>query len=523
MTKYVSKDNFQSYHTELKKYIDNILENTLDLLTYGVSWNPNNSDPHLTRVGNMTYHKSLPIQNGMKGCIAQPKNNGKIMYYLNHNDWRFKEIPDYLRDKAITSNTITDDVFKDLKYELQYVKINDTVYQIKSINTETKTATLDNTIEDDTYTIELGSCTNGYDGEVMVEVPEFWIRSWDSDTKQEVRISPVYIDGTWEHQKHTLIGAYRATVLNTVPTNMGYLSTLVTNSAISVVNVHDYCRGGGNRTDYDQYLSTDIFRTDLGKPITVISISSMRKYAKNAGQQLLDYYQYKNIFYWLWVIEYANFNSQENYTSELTEEGYHKGGMGIGITTYNNAYYNYQKPLTPCGYGNSLGNGTGLVSLTIPEFTYNSNKVQEAQTMQMPRWRGFDNPFGDIMTILDGIFMSTESSHPVYACKDTINYADTNKYSKIGNLIDSKENYGFIKKLDLKEDAQLLVKELGATQTTGLCDYYQSYDRNYYSIKFQVGGTYYDYRNAGIWEIYLCDAFDSDNYISSFRTSYVLN
>ena len=32
--------------------------------------------------------------------------------------------------------------------------------------------------------------------------------------------------------------------------------------------------------------------------------------------------------YWLWVIEYANFNSQETYNEELTETGYRQGGMG---------------------------------------------------------------------------------------------------------------------------------------------------------------------------------------------------
>jgi hypothetical protein len=33
----------------------------------------------------------------------------------------------------------------------------------------------------------------------MVEVPEFWIKSWDTDTRREVRITPTYIDDSWEH------------------------------------------------------------------------------------------------------------------------------------------------------------------------------------------------------------------------------------------------------------------------------------------------------------------------------------
>jgi len=64
------------------------------------------------------------------------------------------------------------------------------------------------------------------------------------------------------------MSAYRATLLRTVPKNMGYLSTFdSTNYLISVANTHDYCRGGANSSDYDSYLSTDRFRTDLGKPV----------------------------------------------------------------------------------------------------------------------------------------------------------------------------------------------------------------------------------------------------------------
>lgn len=36
----------------------------------------------------------------------------------------------------------------------------------------------------------------------------------------------------------------------------------------SVVNTTEGYRGGGDRANFDQYLSTDKFRTDLGKPRT---------------------------------------------------------------------------------------------------------------------------------------------------------------------------------------------------------------------------------------------------------------
>lgn len=461
--KYLTQDTLKQYDTALKEHIDSVF--TDDLTSYGVSWKPNVGDPHLTRVGNMTYHKSLPIQNNMKGCIAQMKDGVKIIYYLHHNDWRFKEHPDYLYNKQVTDNTITDDVFKDLKYEHQYVKINNNVLQVKSINTKTKTATIE-TIESGTYDIELGSCTNGYDGEVMVEVPEFWIKSWDTDTRREVRITPTYIDDSWEHQPHILVAAYHDTVLNTVPENMGYLSQLEVNSAVSVANIHDYCRGGSNAATYDQYLETDRFRTLLGKPRTFISRDTMRIYCRKAGKEILSYLQYKRIIYWLYVIEYANFNSQEEFNEELTSEGFRQGGLGMGITGINYDYwhfYNNNCSLVPNGYINEFGNRTNTKAITIVIPTVDGGESISSITMQVVRWRGFDNPFGDIWTNLDGIIINSldivavnnKKYIKVYATDDPLFYSDSD-YSKMRvvglQLLDS----GKIKEWDLGNTAEII-------------------------------------------------------------------
>ena len=97
-----------------------------------------------------------------------------------------------------------------------------------------------------------------------------------------------------------VIDAYCCTLDRTLPVNL---------KAKSVVNTTAAFRGGGNRTDYDKYLSTDSVRTDLGKPTTNISRSTFRTYARNAGSELLCYEYYKWVFYWLFVIEYATFNS----------------------------------------------------------------------------------------------------------------------------------------------------------------------------------------------------------------------
>ena len=483
-----------------------------EVLGYGVQFDVAVSDPHLTRIGNMSLHKSLPIQSQLKGCIAQ---GDKVIYWLNESDWRFrKEVITKSVELTVAGDvyTMVADVFSTLQYDKQWVKVDGVACQISSIDTGTNTATLlvnDQlkalSLESATKSIELGAVLNGYDGTVRVYCPAFYIKSTVDGNVAKVWLSTVKIDDTYTYQPEILVDAYRSTVLNTVPENMGYLTTLTVNSAISVVNTNAYCRGGGNRSDSDQYLATDPFRTDLGKPRTNISRATMRTYSRNANSQMLSYDQYKNIFYWLYVVEYANFNSQEAYNATLTDEGYRQGGMGASITTMDkwNEYNGYY-PLTPCGYGNTLGNRTGLVSLTIPEFTYGTdNTVRAAQTMQMARWRGFDNPFGDLWTNLDGIIIDADAdNHPnnmnyVYTCQDASKYADTlnDSYVKVGEEIHQD---GYTKSFDLGDAAHIIPHVMGGNTTQYICDYHWTGGKDRTLRTLLVGGGAYTGTAAGL-------------------------
>lgn len=483
-----------------------------EVLAYGVQFDMTVADPHLTRIGNMSLHKSLPIQSQLKGCIAQ---GDKIIYWLNESDWRRRKEPIIKSVEAISTGedtyTIVDNVFSTLQYDKQWVWLDGLDCKVISIDTSTNTATIRVTdptegisvASNNTVELELGAVLNGYDGTVRVYCPAFYIKSTVDGNIAKVWLSTVKIDGTYTYQPEILVDAYRSTALNTVPKNMGYLSTLPVNSAISVVNTNAYCRGGGSRSSHDTYLEIDPFRTDLGKPRTALPIAIMRKYSGYAKSQPLSYDQYKNIFYWLYVVEYANFNSQEAYNATLTDEGYRQGGMGTGITNMKYwSQYNQMFPLTPCGYGNILGNRTGLVSLTIPQFTASGNDV-DVQTMQMPRWRGFDNPFGDIETNLDGIIIDADldnrlsKMHYVYTCQDASKYADTlnDSYGKVGEEIPQS---GYPRSFDLGDAAHIIPHVIGGNSTKYICDWHQAVYKSKSLCKLVVGGEASNSLSAGL-------------------------
>ena len=390
-----------------------------DLYSYGVEWDSTVSDSTLTRIGNPLLHKSLPVQSAYRGCIAK---GSEIQYYLYPDNWEYKE-------DGVTPSVL-----------------------------------------------------DGTDGTVRVHTPKFYGKSGTNGTKSWVRISTVKIDDSWVEVPETVIDANRCTVINTVPLDKGYLSTLPVNSAVSVVNTSVELRGGGNRSANDTYLSTDKFRTDLGKPRTAVNRATMRTYAKNAGSELLCYEYYKWIFYWAWVIEYATFNSQATYNEELTAEGYHQGGLGPGVTDWSNAAtswsgYNGTYPITPCGYCNEFGNFTGVKDLVIPESeSTDGSSTVTTHTFHVPRWRGFDNPFGDIQTNLDGIILErTAANEPsnVYTTTGSSKFGDDNTAK--GNMTIAGIEVatdGYIKEFDLGNTGEIIPSAVGGNTTTYMCDYH---------------------------------------------------
>lgn len=462
--------------------LSNMFTGLEELLAYGVEWKDSVADPHLTRIGNMSLHKTLPIQSQLKGCIAQGE---KVMYWLDQNDWRYRKDPIIMPYTCNTeSSIIYSESISSLLAEGMYIKVlypnSDSIVGLGCVtfvsnnevyfNWETPGAKWQSGMK---YDIEIGSRLDGYDGTVRVYCPSFYIKSQIIGDTRRVWLSTVKIDNTWQHQRAILIDAYRSTILHTVPENMGYLSSLPVNSAVSIVNTSDYCRGGSNRASYDQYLkgsstvTEDICKTDLGKPITGLSRPTMRTYSRNAGSEMLSYNQYKNIFYWLYVIEYANFNCQEAYTSTLTTEGYHQGGLGNGVTTIEWqawSQYNGSNPLTPCGYGNTIGNKTSTRKITCGTETFN-----------VPRWRGFDNPFGDIYTILEGAVVKCENasrSSFFYTTDDVSEYSDVVGNKTIAGI--ECTGQGFIREFDLGTTAEIIPSSHGGDATTGKCDYHCS-------------------------------------------------
>lgn len=324
---------------------------------------------------------------------------------------------------------------------------------------------------------------DGTDGDVMIRIPRFYGKSGSNGNKRWVRISTVKVDASWTEIPEMFISAYRITTF--VDSDKGKVA--------SVVNTTEGYRGGGDRANFDQYLSTDKFKTDLGKPRSGISRAAARTMANNSGQELLCYEFYKWIFYWNYVIEYANFNSQKEFNSELTSDGYHQGGLGPGLTTWDQSSwgtYNGNYAITPCGYTNEFGNFSGVkaIQLKSPEKTLYAN-----------RWRGFENPFGDIWTNLEGIVIKRDTAKAnsnVYTTTDVSKYGDDYSLFDIAGVEIAKD--GYIGTFDLGSKAEIIPSSITGSESTYKCDYHSCNADSIENRTLLVGGNAYGGGRAGL-------------------------
>lgn len=125
----------------------------LDQISYGIEWDITVADSACTRIGNMSMHRTLPIQSAFKGCVAK---GNKIQYYLDPNDWS---------KKADGSPSVLD----------------------------------------------------GTDGDVRVDTGNVWYyKGFENGNKRQFRMSLTKVDDTWTEVPKLLISAWGITLDRTI-------------------------------------------------------------------------------------------------------------------------------------------------------------------------------------------------------------------------------------------------------------------------------------------------------------------
>lgn len=403
-------------YSALKEKADK--DNIKNILAYGVQWDTTKSTPDCIRIGNPELHRTLPIQESLKGCIFK---DGEVKYYLDPTDWTKKADG--------SGNALLD----------------------------------------------------GTDGDVMVHHMKFYGYSEADGDLRRVWISTFKISDDWQEISEGVVSAYRLT------TDASDSSKVL---GRSVINTTTAFRGGGNRPDYDAYLDTDPFRSDLGKPRTSIARSTFRTYVRNNNLELLDYETYKWIFFWLPVIEYSTFDIQRAFNASLTTGGLHQGGLGPGVTNVNYnkwSSYNGNYPIVPCGYTNEFGNQSGVKDYTFPII---DGTTDPATSIQVNRYRGIEQPFGDVWTNLDGVlsqYLTTDTLRHYYVTDDPEKYSDSD-ISQMRQIAAVAIASNYVKEFVLGSHGEIIPLSFQENPTQYKCDYYQD-DTDVTLPMLRVGGN----------------------------------
>lgn len=258
-----------------------------------------------------------------------------------------------------------------------------------------------------TTVFEWGSRLDGYDGEVMIYVPTFYIKGMqDPETNiRTVLVAPGtsrYYDNInnkcsgWNKVNGFMISAYLCTTLNESPgSNMGYLSTFTSYPVpLSIKNTNTYCRGGadGTNSSKDMWLSSYPEFTDLGKPINGLIRSKIRDAAQNnAKTTLMTYEVFRSLLY-LYAIE-------------------RKDILFSNLVTANTdiPYRQRYQTIPPIGYLNSFASST--VSTSVPTHAWDStgesydndpsNVPSTTKNYKVNKFRGLEYPIEVGHYILD--------------------------------------------------------------------------------------------------------------------------
>jgi len=307
-----------------------------------------------------------------------------------------------------------------------------------------------------------GTASNldGTDGQVMVRIPQHYRKFETDGNVRRVMISGYKLTG-YHLVPEMFVSAYEATVQRSV------------SKLASVVNLSTDYRGGNNNAAWD---AED--RTLLGRPASLISRTDFRTYARNraAGTKWNLYtYDAHKALTWLFVIEYATRNSQLAVNNALTAEGYRQGGLGNGVSTANStewSNFNGYYPFVPCGYTDSLANGSGEVEISVANF----GGAGIARAFMANRYRGIEHPFGHIWKNSDGVNVKIQAADAggesqLWVSENPADFSDS-VYTNYENRGLIARGNGYVGDVVFGDKGELLPSTTQASSTLYWCDYF---------------------------------------------------
>lgn len=365
---------------------------------YGAEWTETEGADNVTGIysnGDESLITTLPIQNKMRRCVYK---DGKVVYYLDANN-----------------------------------------SELKADGTSSK--------------------LDGTDGNVMVEIPEFFFKfevtESDGIRTVKLKLSEQGIDG-FNYSPKQYVGAYEATVNHDTDKLASVCTALFTRASenVSIQTEDSYIVGNGyslgtqktairsgftpNATTYrgatndsefdgnNDSTNSGFCRNQLGLPLSRINRKNCRDKADMNNGELMYQYDTQKILWMLSMVEFRNRDIRAVlgkgatvYPSYDAYENYFVDSHGVGLGGLS---------VIPCGVTNSLGNGSGTVYYKMPQVpvTHSNDGSNHSYTfadvwMPCVSYRGVEHFYGHLYKIADQVTIKSKNTgvvNPIFGNKN---------------------------------------------------------------------------------------------------------
>lgn len=303
---------------------------------------------------------------------------------------------------------------------------------------------------------------------IMIKIPEFWYSDdYDYSTKiHRLKICPHAKPG-WNHHKEAYVGAYELYNLNNV--------AISKKGKIPTVNF--------NRTNGRTWARANGFEGE-------------------SKWNIYTYEEHRAICH-LFLVEYATRNSQKAVNTALTLEGFRQGGLGSGCTTGTATINGAQTwSFIPTGSSNSLGSGSGEVTVTVQQTDASGNNTTTV-TRKCNRYRGIENPFGHIWKHCDDIISVYSGTYRTWYKSIKPDQFSTNKNTSYKPLCSSTMvSAGFKTEIKATPTCDFFAMSVsGGSENTYWCDYnWDNTDTTEHCLL--IGGNSGNGGEAGLFALY---------------------
>ena len=298
---------------------------------------------------------------------------------------------------------------------------------------------------------EMKEVTDNY-GNVFIQIPKFYAKvteNKDGTYKHQISrscydgFSTLFIDGKGNELDYILVGKYEGSLV---------------------------ASGDKNYDAQNQKVKSKSGQTVL----VSITRGTYRTYCRNVGKGYQQYdFLIDAIIKELFMIEFATTNSQS------VMQGWTNGENTAALIT---------------GHTDLVKTASG---------SWNTNHVEDCATCNTDgkhacKYRGIENPFGNVWKWCDGINFDTEK---IYVCEDPEYYSDDKHDALYTYMGDRLMSDGYLKEVTPFAKNPLLgyATAIGAGSTTHYSDY--CYVNNTGTV-LACGGTWGDGASAGLWFCY---------------------